>query len=116
MPGDGFFNRLSNELLEATNQIATRFDEGLSALLGDESSGATKGASSANFENGAKGRSLDDFEDVDLDGIDDEEIQRLIQEQMMDHSPLQGIADSVIGDIVSGQVRIPSPYLSAFSL
>ena len=40
------------------------------------------------------------------DGMDDEEIERMIQQHMMDHSPLEGIADSVIGDIVSRQVSL----------
>lgn len=50
--------------------------------------------------------SPEDLEDLDLDGMDDEEIERMIQQHMMDHSPLEGIADSVIGDIVSRQVSL----------
>jgi hypothetical protein len=99
MAGENFFHRLSHELLEATNHISTRFEEGLSALLGDDEA-ATGGAKNGIFENE---RPLADFEDLDLDDMDDEEVERILQ-QMMDHSPLEGIADNVLADIVSRQV------------
>jgi hypothetical protein len=111
MPGESFFNRLSNELLEATNHISTRFEEGLSALLGEESPGATEGTQNGIFRNEGNGKPLEDFEDLDLDDVDDEEIERIIQQQMMERSPLEGMADNVIADIVSRQVSTTSPHL-----
>ena len=108
MTKESLFNRLSNELLEASNQIQSRFEEGLSALLGEESSSGGTGGSKNGYFPG-------EFDDLDLDGMDEDEVKRVLEQEMMDNSPLEGIADSVIADIVSRQVSstdsLPHPLL-----
>lgn len=99
-----FFNNLSDELLEASNHVATRFEEGLSVLLNgrlpEDTGGEQDGAPSPSGHQ----YSQKDLEEMDIDHLSDEEIDEILKQQSMEFSPLEGIADSVIGDIVSRQV------------
>jgi len=102
IPGEQFFSKLSDEILEASNQITTRFEEGLSVLLTGKlpegSAGGQDGASPPSSGNQFS------YEDIDIDELSDEEVAELLQQQSMEYSPLEGIADNVIADIVSRQV------------
>jgi hypothetical protein len=79
-------------------------EEGISVLMtgdlpeGAEQNGIPESSSSSNEPEF-------DSDDFDLDNLSEEELQRLLSQEMMQNSPLEGIADSVIGDIVGGQVR-----------
>lgn len=60
---------------------------------------------------------LDDIMDeIDVDSLSEEELQQVLAEHhqealnMMDSSPLKGIADSVLGDIVGGQIGPQTPW------
>lgn len=97
---ESLFNKLGNELLEISNQLSTRFEEGVFLLLhGHGSSVPGDGGDSSNYDSTAENMDQHQFEEMD-----DEEIEWFLQQQMMQHSPLEGIADSVIADIVSKQV------------
>lgn len=98
----GLFERISNEVLEATEMIAARWEEGVSILLGEDTTGQD-GASSDGGTPGAGSGQQVDLEDLDLDDLSDEEIQQLLHEHMDQSSPLEGIADSVMSDIMSRQ-------------
>lgn len=96
------FNKLADEVLEASERISTRFEEGLSVLLdGELPKGPESNSADGSFSQ--QEVPISDFDDFDLDGLTEEEIQRIIQTEMMDSSPLEGIADSVISDITSKQ-------------
>jgi len=86
---EGYVAKLTNEVLQAAEHIVTRFDEGASAILHgklpDENGGENTGDSDASDFH------MSDDNDPLLD--DD-----------MEGSPLEGIAESVIGDIMGGQV------------
>ena len=90
-----YFEKVANEILQSAEHLTTRFEEGLSAMFltgegGDQQQQQRQG------EHG--------FED--FDGLSDEQLREVLgDEKMMMGSPLEGIADSVIGDIVGGQVR-----------
>ena len=102
--GEGLLDRLANEVLEASEQIVTRFEEGISVLTTGELPQQTA-------SDGAAGHEMPNLDDMDIDDLSEEEVQILLEEQLMDNSPLEGIASSVIGDIVSKQVSVVSSTL-----
>jgi hypothetical protein len=105
MAAENFFTRTANQVLQASEDMANRMEEGISVLMtgdlpkGAEQNGIPESSSSSNEAPEF------DFDDLDLENLSEEELQRIISEEMMQHSPLEGIADSVIGDIFAGQVR-----------
>lgn len=81
---EGVFAKLANQVLEAAEQIVARVDEGVSVLMHGE------------LPTAARGNIMDPgASDFDIDYIDED----------MAGSPLEGIAESVLGDIMGGQVR-----------
>ena len=96
---ESFFKRLSNDVLEATEQVANRMEEGLALLFnGGEPDRSNAGQIPASTDNNP------------FQGADDDHDQENLEEEFRNH-PLQGIADSVVGDILSGQVgrwRVPT--------
>lgn len=105
---EGIFNRLANEVLEASEQIVNRFEEGYNVLTTGE---LKPDQGSQPPPAGATMGSIPNMDDADLDSLSEEDLQRLLEEHLMDSSPLEGIADSVLGDIVSRQVRVPNPWV-----
>ena len=84
---ESYFSKIANDILEAADQIVTRFDEGLNVILSGklpEGGGVTPGTTSENV----LGPDNDLFMDMDED---------------MHGSPLEGMADSVLKDIIKGQ-------------
>jgi hypothetical protein len=86
---EGTLERLANQILESVEQIANRVEEGFSVLLtgklpGDQDQSSTRTPGNARM------------------GIDDDEMME-IDEDMLG-SPLEGIADSVLKDIMDNQV------------
>jgi hypothetical protein len=105
MAAESFFNKIAKDVLEATEHISNRLEEGVTAMLtGDLPKAATQ-----QQQQHAEGQYEFDPADYgdDFNGMDEEEIRRMIQDEVMTGSPLNGIADSVIGDIMQGQVRQP---------
>jgi hypothetical protein len=102
MAAETFFKKIAKDVLEATEHISTRLEEGVSALL----TGELPKAATQQQQHAESQQEFDpaDF-DGDFEGMDEEEIRRMIQDEMTMGSPLNGIADSVIGDIMQGQVR-----------
>ena len=88
-----FFTKLSNDVLKATEQVANRMEEGLALVMnGGRPQHDNAGAPSAD----RSGYVAFGNEDDDQTHIEKE----------LRNNPLQGIADSVVGDIMSGQVRL----------
>ena len=89
---ESIFERVTNEILEASENIATRFEEGLSVLM--------TGSIVDKLNEGAPKSPPTGNEAIpDVDG----------EEFMMDDdmgNPLPGIADSVLGDILKDQVSL----------
>ena len=103
MTEEGFFGKLANDVFEATEQIATRMEEGLSVLM----TGKLPDEASENQESAQAMPDLSgSLTEEDLQNLSEEEIQMLIKQEMMENSPLEGIAVSVIGDIMKNQVRL----------
>lgn len=87
---ESFFTKLSNDVLEATEQVANRMEEGLALLFnGGDSQRNHAGQNPASADHNP-------FRDDDDD-------QEHLEEELR-NNPLQGIADSVVGDIMIGQV------------
>ena len=87
MAKTGIFGKIVNEILQATEHVAARMEEGVSVLLTGKLPGAT------NEETNMGGEPIVPSKEDDL----------LMDEDIVG-SPLEGIADSVLGDIISGQV------------
>lgn len=77
-----YFETISNEILQASEDIVIRLEEGMNVLFGTGSSKENDPSSSDGF---ATRYNEEDEEDV---------------------SPLHNIADTVLGDIIKGQVRV----------
>jgi hypothetical protein len=90
-----FFTKVTNDILQAAEQVANRMEEGLSLVFG--SGGAAKGAAdtTSRQRHGAA-----DFSTVYQHDGDDADLEEALQ-----GNPLLGIADSVVGGIMDGQVR-----------
>jgi hypothetical protein len=84
-----FFVKMTNDILQASEQLANHLEEGITAIFKGESTEA-----SSDTGTGAGYAADDDGED-----------QFEVLEEDLRHNPLQGIADSVVGDIMGGQVR-----------
>lgn len=96
-----FFNKIADDVLKATENIQARFEEGWSVLSTGELPDSSKPA-------GAQQEQVElNLDDLDLEGLSEEELQQLMaehQQELMDHSPLKGIAENVMGNIMSENV------------
>ena len=86
------FDRLANHILESAEQIATRFEEGLSIVM----TGTLPGEAPAPEQSTSK-------------EFDHDDVLMEMDEDMMG-SPLEGIADGVLSDIISKQVSGPTHF------
>jgi hypothetical protein len=91
MAAERFFNKVAQDVLDATERLANHLDDNFSLLFGR--SGAGSSDHGDENDTGRAGRSSI------LDDIDGEDV-------LMD-SPLQGMADQVLGGIMDGQVGSP---------
>ena len=108
-----FFTKVANDVLQASEQLATRMEEGINAILtgnidgsksrsGDAvNGGGETGQDSGEFANSGNG---DDFEIMDDENFDDGSF-----------SPLHNIAENVVGDIMNSQVRSQHRVMSRAS-
>lgn len=86
-----FFTKVANDVLEASEKLSARLEDGLSAIFAGKLPEAVPG---------------DSFADPGPDiGMDPSEEFLMEEDQLLGGSPLQGIAEGVIGDIMSRQVR-----------
>ena len=95
-----FFAKLTNEVLRATEQVTNTLEDGISLLLKGELS--QQGGS--NNDKGHGGNFGGNDNNMDNPMMDDELFADDEEDPMMG-SPLEGIANSVLGDIMSNQVR-----------
>lgn len=102
---ESLFSKVTNELLETVDRMANVVDEGLSILMAGESGGG----------GGEESQSSHSPPPADHADSYDEEFY-MSPEEMMDSSPLEGIAESVIGDLMSSQVgpQTPLEHVQAF--
>lgn len=88
-----FLTQVANDVLEATERVADRMEEGLTLLFNSGKLPEKNDAEpAAAHDDGSEYVPLgDEYED-----------QAHLEEELR-NNPLQGIADSVVGDIMSGQ-------------
>jgi hypothetical protein len=86
-----FFTRLTNDVLEATEKVANRMEEGLSLIFNNDAKGAGIGGGPAAHATGSQ---------PPYDNNDEEDL-----EESLRGNPLQGMAESVVGGIMGAQVR-----------
>jgi hypothetical protein len=101
MAKSGLFGKIANEILEATERVAARIEEGISVLSSGKLPGATNEESP-----------MDSQSDSDTIMAQDEGLH---MDDFMDGSPLEGIADSVIGDLMGGQVSLSFAFVLQYS-
>lgn len=98
-----FLERAANNVLQATEEIANLMEEGINALLTGELPKSTE-------EGGEAMPPPNEGIKIDDDDFDDE----MIEEEFM-HSPLEGIADSVLGDLMSHSVSLFLMCIAVFN-
>lgn len=86
---ESYFTKLANEILDASEKLTNRFEEGLSILWGD-------------LEGSGKDTDSDNAQQFNAEN----EFEGWEEEAMDDSSPLAGIAESVMGDIMASQVGL----------
>lgn len=86
MAAERFFTKIANDVLQASEQIATRMEEGLGVVFRGESS--TKPPQQQ--ETAPRTPTFEDDNDM---------------EELLMGNPLQGMAESVLQGIMEGQVR-----------
>mmetsp|Transcript_23475 Transcript_23475/g.32924 ORF Transcript_23475/g.32924 Transcript_23475/m.32924 type:complete len:275 (+) Transcript_23475:55-879(+) len=115
--GGSLFERVSNEILETADRAARVIDEGISIMSGnaantDSSSGGGASENTMGGQPGVGGGGdfyMSGDEDMDMDEI---------AEMMGESSPLQGIAEGVIGDLMANsasQPETPWEHVQAFT-
>jgi hypothetical protein len=113
---DRFFQKIANDVLEASEKISARLEDGISAIF----SGELPASGQPDDPNRAGGQPNDDpassFPSGGVGGDTDygsshafeETIELLEDEEAYGGTPLEGIARGVIGNIMANQVR-PAP-------
>jgi hypothetical protein len=97
-----FFTKVANDVLAASEQLSNRLEDGIAAILTGElalkqKEGGAGTGTGAGADSGS-GSVPPQYEHEFDDQFD-------IPEEELRHNPLQGIAESVVGDIMGGQVR-----------
>jgi hypothetical protein len=96
------FEKISTFVAETSEQAAKVVEEGAAILMGQD-----HGSSNAN-EHTLKDDGAEDYGDYsDLEGLPDDFLNQ--------ESPLNGIAENVLGDIMKNQVRLPRAKSYKFS-
>eukprot|EP00934_Nitzschia_sp_Nitz4_P005214 Nitzschia sp. Nitz4//scaffold2_size372955//261702//262487//NITZ4_000452-RA/size372955-processed-gene-0.526-mRNA-1//-1//CDS//3329546865//5204//frame0 len=98
-----FFNRIADELEGLADRVEASIDTLLSGGSSSESSSSSPPLSPPDDEPSNLHDDLYESGMPDLDSLSEQEIQDLIQQEMMINSPLEGIADGVMSDIMSRQ-------------
>jgi len=95
-----FFNKIAEEVEKASEELYALF-------TGESASGGGGGGSNANFDatDGDSGSFPHEFDldDMNLDGMSEEQIQEMLAEDLMKNNPLQDLADGVTRNIMAGQ-------------
>lgn len=86
MAAERFFTKIANDVLDASEQIATRMEEGLGVVFGES-------------------KTLPQAEIPDFGNDNDEEEELLLMD-----NPLQGMADDVLRGIMEGQGTGPQTF------
>ncbi|VEU36692.1 unnamed protein product [Pseudo-nitzschia multistriata] len=94
-----FFQKVADDVDAAAEQLWSIFGAGSAEQEDKADATGGPGADSGSFAHQF------DFSDTDIDGLSDEEIQRLLGEEMMRNNPLQDIANDVTQNIVAGQAQ-----------
>mmetsp|Transcript_35007 Transcript_35007/g.84723 ORF Transcript_35007/g.84723 Transcript_35007/m.84723 type:complete len:264 (-) Transcript_35007:8-799(-) len=125
MAAETFFNKVSDDVLLIADQINSLvFGGGDTSSSSEDASSSSSSStqqqqdSSSSSSSPYSGMKLDDIMDeIDVDNLSEEELQQILKEHheetlnmMEHHSPLKGIADSVLGDIVDGQIGPQTPW------
>lgn len=84
---DSYFERVANDVLEASEKLVNGVEEGLAILFSGNGGGETQQQPAQSGE----------------EDHDEEWDERIMAEDLMESSPLGGIAESVIGNILDGQ-------------
>lgn len=100
MAAERFFAKVTNDVLQATEQVANRFEESLTLIFGNS---AAKDTAAGSGGASAAERSTKFHQEFDNNDQDD------LEEALRDN-PLQGMADSVLSGIMGGQVSTRKKY------
>jgi hypothetical protein len=112
MAAESFFNKITNDVLQATEEIATRLEEGVSLLMtGNLPDSAGSQPVNSDYQPESE---FGDLSEEEINQLSEEEIQELLQNEVMENSPLEGIAEGVMDDIMKNQAVGPSTPMQHF--
>mmetsp|Transcript_24222 Transcript_24222/g.57159 ORF Transcript_24222/g.57159 Transcript_24222/m.57159 type:complete len:259 (-) Transcript_24222:249-1025(-) len=106
-----FFNKIADDVEVATRQLQ-------SLMFGPDDSETTDGSTSGGGggstgpggpESSGSFTHEFDMSDIDIDSMSEEEIQRVLGEEMMRNNPLQDMANDVTKNIMAGQIQPQTP-------
>ena len=97
---ESYFARVANEILQSAEQIVTRFEEGISVIT--TGSLPPKDGQQQQRDGGDAGSTDESFDVFDNDDEDD----HAFDVNSGFSSPLEGMAEHVLGDIMSSQVGL----------
>lgn len=94
-----FYNKFINDV----ETIVNRFEEGISVIMNGEN---PDGQSTKSSKQDLSKYDDEAFSDENIGSLDEDELQLLLQEHgdFFETSPLEGIADSVVSDIIKNKV------------
>lgn len=94
-----------NKFIDDVETIVNRFEKGLSVIMNGENPGVQSTASS---EQDVADYDRETFSEEDISSLNEDELQLLLQEHgdVFEASPLEGIADSVISDVMMNKVVV----------
>lgn len=97
---ESYFNKLANDLLETSEKLVNGVEEGMALLFSGDG-----GAKDSQHHHAAEGH---------LSGEENDDTEwKEMEEDLLHSSPLGGIAESVIGNIMEGQ-KAPDGFIEHF--
>eukprot|EP00540_Astrosyne_radiata_P005049 CAMPEP_0116844460 /NCGR_PEP_ID=MMETSP0418-20121206/12705_1 /TAXON_ID=1158023 /ORGANISM="Astrosyne radiata, Strain 13vi08-1A" /LENGTH=260 /DNA_ID=CAMNT_0004475425 /DNA_START=38 /DNA_END=817 /DNA_ORIENTATION=+ len=106
-----FFTKVTNEILDASEQLAARLEDGLSVIMSGKLSGQEEEAAGEK----APTPTSSSQQEMPSFGEDDDFVMSEVDEDMTT-SPLEGIAEGVLKDVFKDQVgpQTPMEHFNAF--
>ena len=91
-----YFQRVANDVLKASEELSMVMEDGIAAMLGGSGAKSSSGDHDTTTKPAAGEFDVDDFE--------------VLEEELM-NSPLQGMTESVLNDLMKNQVRPRKGFL-----
>jgi hypothetical protein len=102
---ESFLSKIATEVLDAAEKLTNRFEEGLSLIFDASAAGDKNNPHKTTGDASSRETLTREQLETTLHGEFSEEELRMMEDDDMPSSPLEGMAESVLGDIMANQVR-----------